>query len=670
MKPLSLLRFRAFWRRTSLLDRVGVAIALLAVVFDALRSVGVPVPLTSLFRFLLFLSVGYLLIRSLPWVRSQLLWRLRNRLIVAYLFIAVVPVILLLTMAGVASYLIYLQLGAHLLQDDLQERCSKISAIADAISGAILREVDERAVPLDSSILTRSDVVNVIDAARADWPGLRVELNRGQRLLRGDDGRSFAGLVEFEKKLWIASAVTRQAPRGPILLSVATPLTSSVLDGLGSELGPIQLILFEPAAAQPSGGILLEIEGRRYVPGEKIASRRRALAAPASWFDLRVNGASTLEAAHLEGGSDPMPAPVLASFSLRPSALNRRLFTSVGALGPALELVLAIVGVLFLVLEIGALITGVVLTRTITHAVGDLYAATLHVRRGDFRHRVRVQKRDQLGALGESFNEMTSSIAELIEKQRQAQKLENEISIAREVQSQLFPQSLPSLPGLDLAAICRAARTVSGDYYDFIRLGPTSVGIAIADISGKGISAALLMASLQAALRSQTLLDGHLGTAELVARLNQHLFKNTSDDRYATFFYAVYDSRAGTLTYTNAGHLPPYFLSDGQVQKLEDGGTVVGLFEDCNYSQSVITVAPGGLLVAFSDGLVEPENVYGEEFGIGRLKEEILRHRESGAQRLAETLISAAEQWAGSPEQADDITVVVARMAQVLRDGG
>jgi sigma-B regulation protein RsbU (phosphoserine phosphatase) len=170
------------------------------------------------------------------------------------------------------------------------------------------------------------------------------------------------------------------------------------------------------------------------------------------------------------------------------------------------------------------------------------------------------------------------------------------------------------------------------------------------------------MASLQAALRSQAAFDGNCGTAELVRRLNRHLFRNTSDDRYATFFYGVYDADAKTFTYTNAGHLAPFFIHGSKVDELSDGGTVVGLFEDFPYTQRTIQVEPGSLFVLFSDGLTEPENVYGEEFGNNRLREEVLRNRTMPAQRLAENLIGAAELWAGSPEQADDMTVVIARM--------
>ena len=361
-------------------------------------------------------------------------------------------------------------------------------------------------------------------------------------------------------------------------------------------------------------------------------------------------------------GASPTQLPVLADFVFRVSDINRDLLTSVGDLGPFLITFLLFAAAVFVVLELAAFATGFMLTRTITSSVGDLYDATLHVRRGDFAHRVRVRQKDQLGALGDSFNEMTGSISELIEHQRQRQRLENEISIAQEVQQHLFPTSVPSVPGLQIAAVCRPARAVSGDYYDFIPLGPTRVGIAVADISGKGIFAALLMASVQAALRSTAMLDPQFSSAEITSHLNAHLFKNTSDDRYATLFYGIYDSEAMTFTYTNAGHLAPFFVSDDGVQTLDCGGTVVGLFEQVNYTQKTLKVVPGSVLVAYSDGLTEAENVYGKEFGMERLRDAILRQRKLAPQLLVDSLLNATDQWTGTPDQADDITIVVARM--------
>ena len=277
---------------------------------------------------------------------------------------------------------------------------------------------------------------------------------------------------------------------------------------------------------------------------------------------------------------------------------------------------------------------------------------------------MQIQHRDQLGELGESFNQMTGSISGLIEEQNKRQRLENEISIAREVQNQLFPRTLPSVPGVEIEAICKAARSVSGDYYDFIQLSPTHVALAIADISGKGISAALLMASLQAALRSQLLTEGsdRLSTAELVARLNKHLVRNTGDDRFATFFIAVYDSVTRTLRYTNAGHLPAFLICHGSSKLLEEGGMVLGVLDDYVYEEGSLEIGPDALVIGYSDGLVEPENVYGEEFGIRRLKEAAIRLQGAAPLMVAESLMAAAEEWAGTPEQMDDMTVIVARL--------
>jgi sigma-B regulation protein RsbU (phosphoserine phosphatase) len=660
-------RIAIFFRRATALDKVAAALVLIGAIERILHVFKVDLPYTGGILFAAFFAVIYLLIRIVPIVRMQMLWRLRNRLIIAYVFIALVPLILLLGMAGIAAYGLYLQLGAHMLHDDLQERIGTIQAETEAVAGAIEMEALQGTSPADEAVLQRPNVVRVVSLARNEWPELKVFPNRGEYLVQAHGGKEFGGIVEFENKIWIAAAVCKSERTAPFCILSGTPLNSAFLDGLSPDIGPIEIIPLRPDAksngvADPAGASDSTFRGRVFVASEQISSRRRTLSPAANLFDIQVNGASTIELHHTGPDQVSHPSALLASFSVRPSTMNSHLFQSVGDVGPLLVIALAVAAIIFLLLEIAALATGIVLTRTITTAIGDLYEATLFVRRGDFSKRVRVHQRDQLGALGESFNEMTSSISELIDEQGKRQKLENEIEIARQVQSQLFPQTLPKVPGLELAAICRPARSVSGDYYDFIATENNCVGIALADISGKGIFASLLMASLQAALRSQAAFDGNCGTAELVRRLNRHLFRNTSDDRYATFFYGVYDADAKTFTYTNAGHLAPFFIHGSKVDELSDGGTVVGLFEDFPYTQRTIQVEPGSLFVLFSDGLTEPENVYGEEFGNNRLREEVLRNRTMPAQRLAENLIGAAELWAGSPEQADDMTVVIARM--------
>jgi len=621
-------------------------------------------PWTGFFTFVFILLLVYLFIRILPWIRSTLLWSLRNRLIVAYVLIAVVPLVLLLGMIGLSSYLLYLQFGAHVLQDELTSRVSITSAAADLVASSVRNQANTK-LPADASQSEDQPGggTTVLSRARIHVPGLRFEIHSGAPTNALVPGESrLDSLVIEQDHLCIKSIVPQETPNGRVTVSAIAPVSPEMLDSLSPELGPLEVIAMRPAKPEDKATLVLAVNEGRFVPAEHVRSRRRFLHEPSGWYDMAVNGNAILEAVYQDPATGSLSvSPVLVSFSVRPSQMNRLLFRSLGALGDPLVLALKLVGVIFLLIEVVALITGIVLTRTITSTVANLYEATQHIRRGDFAHRVRLERRDQLGVLGESFNAMTSSISELIEEQGKRQKLESEISIAREVQGQLFPQKLPELPGIELAAICRAARTVSGDYYDFIRLSPTRLGIAVADISGKGISAALLMASLQGALRSQALSDAQLGPAELVARLNKHLFRNTTDDRYATFFYAVYDSDVHTLAYTNAGHVPPLYVVGDTVRTLEEGGTVVGLFDNCSYEQTTIEVAPDSLLVALSDGLTEPENVYGEEFGSARISVEVGRHRHMAPARLADALFAAVDQWAGTLEQADDMTVLVSR---------
>ncbi|HJY87715.1 MAG TPA: SpoIIE family protein phosphatase [Candidatus Acidoferrales bacterium] len=656
---------RSFWRGLTWLDRVALAVAVLYTLTLLLGSFRKEVPGAGLIGFLFFLALVYLLFRLLGWVRIRLLWSLRNRLIVAYVLIAVVPVLLLAAMAALSAYILYWQLGAYLVYDDFQKRIEKVAATADVVGASLATEAalsSER--PLSIAPATRMAAL----AARTseDLPGLHMELGTGQEFLGQPvlPGSHFAGLVQAGGQLWLRAVKVRSTLAGPIVVSASLPVSPDLMDSLVPEVGPIQVAITRLATPEDPRGTVFSIGERQFVRVGQVATRGRALPPPANWFDYEVSGVSKLEATLSDAAGKTTTVPVLAFFSTRPSRLNRRLFSSLGEIGGATVTVLIAIGVVFLVIEVAALVTGVVLTRTITQAVADLYRATHYIQAGDFTHRVRVERQDQLGVLAESFNTMTSSISSLIEEQRKRQRLENELSIAREVQEQLFPQQVPSLPGIQLEAICRAARMVSGDYYDFIRLGPTRLGIAIADISGKGISAALLMASLQAALRSQALFDGASGqnTAELVARLNRHLYHNTSEDRYATLFYAVYETSTRTLRYTNAGHLPPLYIVGEEANKLQFGGTVVGLFDDCLYEEGTIQAEPGSLLVAYSDGLIEPENVYGEEFGTRRLLEVTLRHRGETPRAIANALMVAAEEWAGSPEQADDMTVIVARL--------
>ncbi len=653
-------RIQSFWRRLSGFDLVAVAIFLLgsAATLGELQG-----GLFSFAKFLSVLAAIYLAVRFIGWWRSRLLWSLRNRLIVAYLFIALVPILLILTLGVMAGRILYSQLGAYLLYEDIHARVNTIADMAEHIAAAHGPATAGMSQEQTETILAaQSHAVH-----DHELPGLRITFSDNPALLRkvARGGDSFAGLLQEEDQLSLTSLRAMPRPGGVRVVKLQVPVTPELLAAIAPDVGAIQLTLMERVTGGRGQTVIYQSAGAQYAAGGRIAARSRVLQPEGFWVDPAVSVVSRLSSVFVgPDGTVEQNRPVLALTNARPSRLNARIFSSLGELSDSYLLLLLIVGLVFFLIELAALITGVSMTRRITTAIADLYHATQFVQSGDLTHRVRVDRRDQLGVLGESFNLMTGSISGLIEEQKQRQRLENEISIAREVQNQLFPKRLPSVPGVEVEAICKAARSVSGDYYDFIQLSPTHIAVAIADISGKGISAALLMASLQAALRSQLLTDGSekMGTAELVSRLNKHLVRNTADDRFATFFIAVYDSATRTLQYTNAGHLPSFLLSQNNVVRLDQGGMVLGVYEECTFEENSVLVPPDALLVGYSDGLVEPENVYGEEFGIRRLQEAAVRVQGSTPSSVALSLMTAAEEWAGSAEQADDMTVIAARL--------
>lgn len=266
-------------------------------------------------------------------------------------------------------------------------------------------------------------------------------------------------------------------------------------------------------------------------------------------------------------------------------------------------------------------------------------------------------------ALALSNAELTSAIATEVAHR---EKLNREIEIAREVQERLFPQHLPEVAGLDYFGRCRTALAVGGDYYDFLALPEGKLGIALGDVSGKGIAAALTMASLQASLRSDAMRSGDdLGA--MIARVNRMVYDASTEDRYATLFYAQFDPATRRLTYVNAGHCPPILLrntANGRVTERLDqaGGTVVGLLPEFDYQQASVSLAPGDLLVIYTDGFSEAMSPDLEEWGDKRLLDAVASCDGLPAKDVITRVISAADHFASGAPQSDDMTLVVLRV--------
>jgi sigma-B regulation protein RsbU (phosphoserine phosphatase) len=418
--------------------------------------------------------------------------------------------------------------------------------------------------------------------------------------------------------------------------------------------------------------------------------------------DFRVSFPSTLDTTDWDTGK-PAVVPATIDVHSRPSVLYRQLF------GPSLGGIvtnfirdgLIVLCVVFFFIEALALWMATRLSSSITTSVQELYAATQRVDRGDFMHRIaatQTGQQDQLGELSRSFNRMTGSLERLMVEQHEKERLQSELNIAQEVQANLFPQHVHNLPKLEMHGICRPARSVSGDYYDFLVFHhpdnpdhtpgrEAGVGIAIGDISGKGISAALLMATLHSAVRAYLLASEELvysdsalaglsasreagagdggelfeSPGRILSMLNRHLYRTTQRAKYATLFLTHYNADTAQLTYSNAGHLPPLVLGlDGKIRRLDRGGTVVGLMDGMRYDEGRIQMHPGDILVGYSDGITEPENDFGE-FGEERFMEVVARYRDQPLHVISAQVMLALDAWIGAEEQPDDITLVLAR---------
>jgi sigma-B regulation protein RsbU (phosphoserine phosphatase) len=315
----------------------------------------------------------------------------------------------------------------------------------------------------------------------------------------------------------------------------------------------------------------------------------------------------------------------------------------------------------FLFVELVCWVIGVSMTRTITGAVHHLYVGTQRVMEGRLSHRMPVGGRDQLAEVGTSFNRMTEHLEQLVVVAKDKERLQSEIEIAQEVQAHLYPTIEERSAHLRVAAAFQPARMVSGDYFDYEVARDGRVALAIGDVSGKGISAALLMSSIQSSLRTQLGHDENQTPSAIVGRLNRHLCASTSMAKYATFCMGLYDEATSTFAYTNAGHIPPILIRGGRAQRLDVNGTVVGAFPEAEYDHSSLRLKSGDLLVFLTDGLTEPENEFGEMFGEDRIVDLLIKNGHRDEPEIVALMLDAHRQWTGAGELQDDITLLLAR---------
>ena len=597
------------------------------------------------------------------------LWRVRNRLLLTTFLFGVVPILLIALLLSQAAQIVFGQYASAVVRDALD------SQIAVTARTARMLARTARALAVSGA----ADSVTRLDEIRAQAQPIRLIVQAGGRMFTLPDTSElrsipdwmeadFKGVIESGRRYYVVASAVDAGTR----VLAHQPLDGDALARLTGGAAAATIVpLSDLEGLGPDADVRIELgSGRSFIRRdgvERPLEASAAVAAPRAFPDKALEWIMPLDVRSIAGRQLDV---VLVLASTRYLMVSR-LFSS---LGPSTTIVVALMGGLaagLLVIEFVSLFWSIRLTRTITRSIHDLYEATRQVAAGNFSHRAPLRGFDQLTDLAASFNTMTDRIQQSIVHLKEKERIEAELEIARRVQLELFPKKLPNLSSLELAGVCLPSRFVSGDYYDCVPLGNQWTAIVLGDVSGKGIGAALVMATLQAALHAQLRFAGGSpmnadgdelpSTARLTERLSEQLYEHTPGEKYATLFCSLYDEHSGRLVYTNAGHLPPILVRGGSAAALETSGMVVGLMPIFSYEQQIVQLQDDDLLAIFSDGVTEAENAAGEQFEATRLTELLVGNSRLPLEELLQTVTARLTAWIHVPEARDDITIVLAR---------
>ena len=625
-------------------------------------------------------SIGFLIWR-ISRLRTKLLWRIRRKLVISYLLIGLVPTLLILFFFLLSAFFIVGQVSSYVLNTEIRRIDSEMAKTADLAVSDVLgsRSGGEH---------VKDEAVRALLQARLAplstlFPGssaMYLEHRRGriQRVIASDGfarppqvgttlpswmESAYQGPVRIESGNYLAGTST-PIPEG-ITVLVVSPLRS-VLDkaaaGMGFHID--QLVTSVSDEAQPSS--LLIVNPQTVVAAPPVDKGRQPRTLP--WLTL-------LQSRSLDGPREQDTELVFVQFGFAPMSLYDAVARNALQLGPegpdlgkVILWVLALLAVLFLVIEVSAIFVGLVLARSITGSVHALSQGTEHVRQGDFGYKVQVRSRDQLGELADSFNLMTNSIQDLLTQSAEKERLEEELRIARTIQMSLLPKDRVNVPGLSIAALCLPANEVGGDYYDFIPLSDGRLAILIADVSGKGTSAALYMAELKGL--SLSLSRMYDSPRLLLIEANKILAANLDSRSFITMVYAVIDVKNKKMTYARAGHNPILQLSSNgdrpRAQVLAPDGMGLALDRGSQFEKILeeesIPLVQGDLFLFFTDGVTEAMNTRSELFGDDRLRGIMEDNAELSMEELREKMVDEVFNFAGGAVQHDDMTMVLVKV--------
>jgi phosphoserine phosphatase RsbU/P len=648
----------------------------------------------------LLIGLGYFIARLVGLAKRRLLWRVRRKLVLSYIFVGLVPALLiviffllcaLLLFGSVSQYVIDTRLKAAVEQAQFLARAtalelghtgsdeaaqayltSKQAVLAERYPQASLAVMPvgrhcELAGPQPP--LGRLQPARMLSAG--PWPHLEPPAD----LPAWVPCSGFAGLVAYTVDTGPSAEPTRGDRRPANRSTYLAVRAASLADGASPQFAVVlDLPLNEQSVRRLHEDTGIELRG--IAANSPAPAKARAGARPiqlaSSDAPSRLEPPWVVYTEFADWATGRRGTATLAIGMGIGDIYNRLTPRAVLGMDP-LVVIVVVVGVLFLIIQFMALVVGFALAQSITGSVHQLFIGTERVQQGDFSHRIEVTARDQLGELADSFNTMTSRLTGLLAQMAEKKRLEEELRIARSIQMSLLPQGQVEMPGLQMAAHCSPAREVGGDYYDFLPLDEHRIGILIADVSGKGTSAALYMAELKGLMLS--LCEIHRSPRELLVAANRIIAANIDSRSFITMTYAIVDLEAKTMIYARAGHTPLIHLPFGGARRtariLTEGGMVLGLNFDKGekfaelLNEVTLPLDEGDLFVLFTDGISEATNDQEDLFGEERLAEMVAEHADLPLEELRERVLREVRAFAGEPGPHDDLTLILLRVQDV-----
>ena len=647
----------------------------------------------------------YFACRLLIVAKRRLLWRVRRTLILSYIFIGFVPALLLVAFSLLCGFLLFYNFSSYLVQTRLRAMSEQARFLAQSTALEIQRSsgrdvavilARRRANALvQANVFSESPDISIAvvptdrecgaqqtSDLRLQTPDLKLQVSgpwahvepprtvppwikcQGFSGVLAYSHHRTAGAPDEDTHLLVRSVAFPDTPRSGFAVVVDLLVNDAVREHLRKETG-VELkgvTVAAPVKAEDAR----PLAGRAGVDEDDAETPASAgvLGSLKSFMDYR-------------DWSTGATGPMSLTSALSVAELYDRISAAEGSvgrtLGQGLLIVLFIIGALFLIIEAMALIAGFALAKSLTGSLHELFAGTERVRQGDFTHKIAVKNDDQLGELAGSFNSMTASIEDLLRQAAEKKRLEEELRIAHEIQMSLLPQGALVIAGLSVTALCVPAREVGGDYYDFLPLDDHRVGVLIADVSGKGTSAALYMAELKGLVLS--LSEIHTSPRTMLIAVNRIIANHLDARSFITMTYAVVDLRERTMTYARAGHTPliyvPGVCAEGrprQVQILVPDGMVVGLKLDHgemferHLVEETIPLQPGDLYLLFTDGISEAMNARDDLFGEERLGRLVETHAHLPSEELRERVLREIAAFVGDAPQHDDMTMILLKV--------